>query len=371
MTPTATISKYTLKSGETRWRVVYRTPERSQTQKRGFKRRRDAELWWAETLVDMRRGAFVPESRGLVTVETVYRDWIDVVRVKPKTMVTRKSTWRNHVAPRWATARIGDVRKPAVQAWVNDMEKSGVGAATIYNAVSVMRMVCGYAVEEQLIVLNPAAGVKHDKPRAARGYYLTHDQLRSLTKQLGDYGVVARFLGYTGLRFGELTALRVSDVDLLRRLVVVEKSATPVGGKLHESTTKTDRNRTVPFPRFLLDDVTALTHGKSPDDYLFTSPNGGPLRIDNFRRRQFAPAVRRCVEQDQTFPRRLTIHDLRHTAASLAVSAGANVKAVQRMLGHASATMTLDVYADLFDEDLQAIADAFDETVKRLDERGA
>lgn len=56
----------------------------------------------------------------------------------------------------------------------------------------------------------------------------------------------------------------------------------------------------------------------------------------------------------------MTIHDLRHTAASLAISSGANVKAVQRMLGHASAAMTLDTYADLFDDDLDAVSDALD-----------
>ncbi|MFC8732107.1 tyrosine-type recombinase/integrase [Luteimicrobium sp. NPDC057192] len=59
-------------------------------------------------------------------------------------------------------------------------------------------------------------------------------------------------------------------------------------------------------------------------------------------------------------PPRPTPHDLRHTAASLAVSSGANVKAVQRMLGHASASMTLDVYADLFDDDLDSVAAALD-----------
>jgi integrase len=58
----------------------------------------------------------------------------------------------------------------------------------------------------------------------------------------------------------------------------------------------------------------------------------------------------------------VTPHDLRHTAASLAVSAGANVKAVQRMLGHASAAMTLDVYAGLFGDDLDAVADRLDAT---------
>ena len=65
------------------------------------------------------------------------------------------------------------------------------------------------------------------------------------------------------------------------------------------------------------------------------------------------------MQKDETFPR-LTPHDLRHTAASLAVSAGANVKSVQRMLGHASAAMTLDVYADLFDDDLDDVANALD-----------
>ena len=66
-------------------------------------------------------------------------------------------------------------------------------------------------------------------------------------------------------------------------------------------------------------------------------------------------------EADPTFPDHITLHDLRHTAASLSISAGANVKAVQRMLGHASAAMTLDTYADLFDDDLDAVAAALDQ----------
>jgi integrase len=66
-------------------------------------------------------------------------------------------------------------------------------------------------------------------------------------------------------------------------------------------------------------------------------------------------AVKRCRKADPEFPR-ITAHGLRHTAASLAISAGANPKVVQRMLGHASAAMTLDVYADLFDSDLDEVA---------------
>ena len=96
---------------------------------------------------------------------------------------------------------------------------------------------------------------------------------------------------------------------------------------------------------------------------MFTDLRGGVLRNSNYRARVFEPALRRCQSADDSFPS-ITPHDLRHTAASLAVSAGANVKAVQRMLGHAKASMTLDVYADLFDEDLDDVADRMDVAIR-------
>ena len=82
----------------------------------------------------------------------------------------------------------------------------------------------------------------------------------------------------------------------------------------------------------------------------------------SFRNRYFSAAVAECQAADESFPT-ITPHDLRHTAASLAVSAGANVKAVQRMLGHAKSSMTLDVYADLFDDDLDVVADRLDAAI--------
>jgi integrase len=87
---------------------------------------------------------------------------------------------------------------------------------------------------------------------------------------------------------------------------------------------------------------------------LFTAPNGALLRLTNFRLRHSNRAA-----ADVGLPG-LTPHELRHTAASLAVSAGANVKSVQRILRHASAAMTLDVYAELFDDDLDVVAERMD-----------
>lgn len=103
--------------------------------------------------------------------------------------------------------------------------------------------------------------------------------------------------------------------------------------------------------------------GKDRDGLVFTDLRGGVLRNSNWRARVFEPAVQKCQKADDTFPS-ITPHDLRHTAAGLAVSAGANVKAVQRMLGHAKASMTLDTYADLFDADLDSVAVNLDTAIR-------
>jgi integrase len=102
--------------------------------------------------------------------------------------------------------------------------------------------------------------------------------------------------------------------------------------------------------------------GKAIDDLVFTGPKGAVLRVNTFRRRQFAPAVARCKTADPRFPA-ITPHDLLRTAACLAISVGANVKSVQTMLGRKSAAMMPDVCADLFPDDLDAVAIALDHAV--------
>ena len=94
--------------------------------------------------------------------------------------------------------------------------------------------------------------------------------------------------------------------------------------------------------------------GQEPEDLLFSSPNGEPIRLANWRRRVWDPAVAAAGLTG------LTPHDLRHTAASLAIASGASVKHVQRMLGHKDAAMTLNVYASLFEDDLDDVSDRLD-----------
>lgn len=113
------------------------------------------------------------------------------------------------------------------------------------------------------------------------------------------------------------------------------------------------------MPRFLAEQLVPHVAGRSPDDLFFTSPTGEPLRIGNWRRRVWDRAV-----MDAGLGR-LTPHDLRHTAASLAIASGASVKHVQRMLGHKDAAMTLNVCASLFEDDLDAVSDRLDDAIQK------
>ena len=173
------------------------------------------------------------------------------------------------------------------------------------------------------------------------------------------YGTLIRVLAYTGLRWGEVVALTAGRVDLRRRRIEVVEAITEVHGHVITGTTKNHQWRSVPIPRFLADELADHVTGKVPGDLLFTAPEGGVLRNTNFRPRFFDPAAEAAGLPG------LTPHELRHTAASLAIAAGANVKAVQQMLGHASAAMTLDIYAGLFADDLDAVADQLDRAFAR------
>jgi site-specific recombinase XerD len=214
-------------------------------------------------------------------------------------------------------------------------------------------------VRDNLIAKNPAAGVKLPRASRKRPVYLTHQQVTALAAACGEYEGLVLTLSYCGLRWGEIVGLRVRDLDMLRRRATISENAVQSGNQIYVGTPKAHKQRTVPLPAFLLPYLGRQCEGKTRDDLIWSSDDGRHLRRPHPTSGWFAKAV-----AESGVPR-TTPHDLRHTAASLAVSAGANVKAVQKMLGHASAAMTLDIYADLFDDDLEAVATALDQARSR------
>ncbi|EID15303.1 integrase [Mycolicibacterium phlei RIVM601174] len=254
---------------------------------------------------------------------------------------------------------LGDIRPTAVQQWMTDLGRGTgdlkpVGAAVVQRTHYVLSSILADAVRDNLIARNPAAGIKLPRTSRKRPLYLTHEQVADLAAAAGEYEGLVLLLAYTGMRWGEAVGLRVHDLDLLRKRASITENAVQSGGRIHVGTPKAHKQRTVPLPEFLVPYLARQCEGKDRDGLLFLGDDGRHLRRAHPTSGWFARTVKASGIPHAT------PHDLRHTAASLAVSAGANVKAVQKMLGHASAAMTLDVYADLFDDDLEAVATALD-----------
>ncbi|HEX6236757.1 MAG TPA: site-specific integrase [Acidimicrobiales bacterium] len=264
-----------------------------------------------------------------------------------------------HVFPTWERVPLASVSYTDVAAWVADLVAGGLAPATVRYAHRVFSLTLAYAVRAGRLARNPAEGVP--LPRLVRkpAVFLDHGQVAELAEACEPYGLLVRFLAYTGLRWGEATALRVHRLDLVRRRVTVATAFVSIDGQLVEGTPKTHRSRDVPVPRFLARQLGEHVAELDPRALVFTTASGAPLRSSNFRQRVWLPAVEACGLEG------LRVHDLRHTAASLAVKSGANPKVVQQMLGHASAAMTLDVYAGLFNADLDDVADRLDEAASR------
>ena len=149
---------------------------------------------------------------------------------------------------------------------------------------------------------------------------------------------------------------------MLRNRISIIRNAVTVGNRIEIGTPKTHEVRSVAVPQAVMNLIEPLLAGKGPNSWLWESADGQPLRLPSAGS-WFEGAVKRAQSKDPSFPAGITPHSLRHVAAGLLVSSGANVLVVKRQLGHASAAMTLDVYADLFDEDLDAVGQVMDSSI--------
>ena len=350
------IYQYKTKAGETLYRVLYRKPDHTQGQKRGFARKKDAELWLSSIEVTKARGEFIDAQDGRVTVGELGALWLaSQTHLKPSSYKALEVGYRVHTMPRWANTRISDIRHTQVQAWVAELSAQRK-ATTVIRAHGVLSGILEAAVRDRRLLENPAKGVKLPKKTKKARVYLTHNLVEALAEASGDHMALVYLLAYTGLRWGEASGLRLKSLDLLKKRLSVVENAVDVGGRIEVGTPKNHEVRTVPLADFLLPLLAQECEGKRRES-LFFGDGHNFLRQPTTGRGWLDRAVQRCQEIDADFPR-VTAHDLRHTAASLSVSAGANVKVLQKMLGHASASMTLDTYADLFDSDLDNVSEA-------------
>lgn len=349
-----------------RWAVKWRvgTFERSES----FTRKDDAVAFQLEVERSTRFGQFTDPLRGRVTVGEFASKWYATRAplLKPTTAQDYDSLLRTQVLPRWGSTPLIGVEFVDVAEWISEMVAKGLSPSRIRQAHGVLCGILDLAVSDKRLQAHSIRKVPLPRlPGKRRHRYLSHRELQELADECGVYRPLILTLGYVGLRWGEAVALTPFDVKDGR--IHVERSITERGGQMIVGTPKDHEHREIPVPAIVLDALEPLLD-RSATEAIFTSPKGEQIRLSNFRGRigengkrwgVFLPALERAGLA------RMKIHELRHTAASLAVSSGANVLAVARMLGHADPSVTLRVYADLFDSDLEDVAVRVDEAARR------
>lgn len=368
----ASIKSYETDKG-IRYMVRYRKPDGGTTTKRGFRRKLDASRWAVEKESSKNHGAFVTESAGAISIGRLEPAWMAKQKTscKPSYMRSLETTWTTHVRPTWAARQIKDLKPSEIQEWISDLSERR-SASVVLRSVRILAGILDDAVRDQRLARNPARGLALPRKSVRAHAYLSVDELYALSaacvdgkghRHSGDdfqRSVLVLLLGTVGLRWGEAIGLRWRDVDFDRHRISVRVSATQVGNGIVVGLPKSWEARTVVFPEALDEPLRRLGEGRGADDLLFAGPLDGHMRQPKPKDGSwYAGAVKRAGLKP------MTVHDLRHTAASLMVRSGANVKAVQAQLGHKSAAMTLDIYADLFDDDLDAVGEAMNAILLR------
>jgi integrase len=350
----ATVKSYETPTGAKRYVVRYRTPERTQT-KRRFATAREAREFAADVEGQKRRGAYVKPSAGRIAFGEVAQSWLaGKVNLAASTRARYRSALSVHLLPAFGAAPISDLTPARIRHWIAGAAVTS-SAATVRKNCMVLHQILGQAVTDGRLTANPAAEMELPTIDEIEKRYLAAGQVRALADAAGEHGALVLLLGFTGLRFGEAAALRVADIDLVRGRVRVHRSVTAVDGTMIYSMPKSHQARTVPLPGFLIDALREHLRGRKVDALAFPDSRGGPMRLNNVRRRWWTRAV-----TISGAPVGFNPHELRHSAASMAIHAGASTKALQKMLGHKSASLTLDRYGHLYPDELQGVADRLD-----------
>ncbi|GAA1241432.1 tyrosine-type recombinase/integrase [Oryzihumus leptocrescens] len=350
---------------------IYKTPNgkawraflkyRGHRDSRTFTRRQDAVRWLTEQKSEIDRGSWLDPSRGQIHSSDLFEKWLATRDVEGSTRRNDRALWHSYVDNRFGRVPVASISAPMVREWVAGLatKKGPAAPRTKRDALRVLRGVLGYAVEDGRIPRNPAVGIKIAGTKGTPGQALSLAELRVFVAALKPpHHEVALVLALAGLRWSEIAALDERDVirdddgrlflAIRRRHVLDEegKRVTLPGTKGGRSVT-----RMVPVLPELVPIIERHQTGH-PHAPLFPSPRGARLDSRHWRRDGGWKEACELVDRVGLRP-----HDLRHTAATAWLRMTGDLKAVQSLMGHSTASMTLDLYAHVLNDTLTRAAD--------------
>ena len=344
-----------------RYIVRYRTPE-GHSRMRSFARRVEAEQFLATTEHRKASGEYVDASAGRVTFAAYATAWAAAQPHRASTAASVEGILRSHALPVFGTRQIATIRTSEIQAWIAGLELAPSTVAVVYGKVAAIFRA---AEEDRVIARSPCTRrIRLPRPPGGEVVPMTPEQVRAMVEAVSErYGALVILLAGSGLRPGEALGLTIDRVDFLRRTIRVDRQLVTVPNEPPRfgPVKTTSSVRTIPVPQVALDELARHLehHSPGPHGLIFTDGKSDPIRRNALGHIWRRAAARAGVEG-------FTPHDLRHYAASVLIDQGASVKAVQRHLGHASATTTLDTYAHLWPESEEVTRQALSAGLARV-----
>ena len=365
------IKKYTTKNGETRYLfqtylgIDPATGKERRTTRRGFKTMKEAKQAERNLLLDVEENGLPSnQSDGFrdPTFEELASLWLENYKttVKPSTFENVRSKVEKMTEEHFKEMKLKKITVAYCQKVVIELSKSYV----LYNHyLSVINRIFKYAVLMDVLNSNPFDKVIKPKSRQTqrKGNFLTKEELKEFLKlaqntTLSYFFPLVHLMSYTGLRQGEVLALKWSDIDFENKKITVNKTAARIKEKQTLQTPKTKNSKRVisidPATLSILrswkkDQIKIYfkngKHFEGDENFIFTNQRGEWVHIHNFIR-----YFKRFIADHKLKP--ITPHGLRHTHASLLFSAGVEPKNISDRLGHSTVQITLDLYTHITEE---------------------
>lgn len=296
----------------------------------------------------------VKKEQGLTVTEWVQHHIDHLTGIQPATKVKYQAYLDNDITPHLGDIPLAVLSREDVVSWIQVLDETGVSGKTIKNKANFLSGCLNAAIPDK-ILHNPFTRVRLPEWKRAEKTYLTREEFDLLQSCVTEYWrPLVEFLVSSGLRWGEATALQPADINIAEGEVRCYQAWKYVPGQGWVlGTTKSRKSvRTINVPTKVLKKLD-LSH-----EYVFVNRDGKPVRIQGFHRRVWAPARARAIELGlKKNPR---IHDLRHTAVSWLMNAGAELPAIQAMVGHTSISTTIDVYSSLDRRAAKKLAELMD-----------
>lgn len=349
-----------------RWQARYPGPDgKLRPAPTTFARKRDASDWLAEKRAEINREEWTDPDAGKIPFGAYAARWLKERDLAETTVERYEGILRNHLQPYLGERALSEIKEPAIRQWRKTLQDAGVGAPTVAKAYRMVHSMFTTAVDDLLIRRNPCRikGAGQDKTDERPTF--TIDQVFAVADAIPPrYRLLVLLGAFTGLRFGELAALRRQDIELNSGELRVRRSQAELkhGRTIIKDPKSEAGKRSVAIPDVVIDDLQDHLDRFSepgPDGLVFVGPHGGRLRRRNFHRLWTKTLVDAKITEAG-----FHFHDLRHTGNTLAAATGASTKELMARMGHSSMRAAL-IYQHASRDRDQQIAKEISRNIRR------